>query len=298
VLLYRVGARIARFVPPIVSQQFIRLAPHILRRLIPKQVDQLRLHQQRLANATLESRKLEGAALETRVNLALRSYSNYWLQSFRLIGLSAANVLDHIEIDGKQYSDAAFAAGKGAICVMPHVGLWDLGGSWLASCYPLTVVAERVEPPELFEWFVNMRAENGMAVVALGDADAGSKLLERLRGGGFVGLLCDRNITHEGVEVMFFGERTFMAPGPAMLSLRTGAPLLPTAVYARMGRKALGVIRPPIEFQRTGRLRNDVAALSQVIASELESLIREAPEQWHVLQPNWPSDPGMTVNGK
>jgi KDO2-lipid IV(A) lauroyltransferase len=39
-------------------------------------------------------------------------------------------------------------------------------------------------------------------------------------------------------------------------------------------------------------LREDVARVTQDLARELELLIRIAPEQWHMFQPNWPSDPG------
>jgi KDO2-lipid IV(A) lauroyltransferase len=39
-------------------------------------------------------------------------------------------------------------------------------------------------------------------------------------------------------------------------------------------------------------LRDDVARVTQALARELEFLIRRAPEQWHLFQPNWPSDPG------
>jgi KDO2-lipid IV(A) lauroyltransferase len=75
-----------------------------------------------------------------------------------------------------------------------------------------------------------------------------------------------------------------------ILALRTGAALVPCAVYFQGGRDHLGVVRPPIEVQRLGRLREDIARITQTLANELEALIRVAPEQWHLLQPNWPSD--------
>ena len=84
-------------------------------------------------------------------------------------------------------------------------------------------------------------------------------------------------------------ERTTLSAGPAMLSLRTGAPILPVAVYYRDDMHR-GVVRPRIPFERSGRLRDDVASLTQLVADELEALIRKAPEQWHLMQPNWPSD--------
>jgi KDO2-lipid IV(A) lauroyltransferase len=104
-----------------------------------------------------------------------------------------------------------------------------------------------------------------------------------------VALLCDRDITGTGVEVDFFGEKTTLPSGPAVLALRTGAQLLPSAVYDR-GRIHHGVVRPPVPVERRGSFRDDVARITQLIAYELEDLIRAAPEQWHMLQPNWPSD--------
>jgi KDO2-lipid IV(A) lauroyltransferase len=73
------------------------------------------------------------------------------------------------------------------------------------------------------------------------------------------------------------------------VALRTGAPLLPTAVYFE-GRGHHAVIGPPLPLERRGRLREDVARLTQDLAHVLEDLIRRAPEQWHLQSPNWPSD--------
>ncbi len=82
--------------------------------------------------------------------------------------------------------------------------------------------------------------------------------------------------------------------GPARLAFRTGAPILPTGVYFTpryQGHHA--IVRPPVPTHRLGPgLRDDVARVTQSLAHELEFLIRRAPEQWHLFQPNWPSDPG------
>ena len=115
-------------------------------------------------------------------------------------------------------------------------------------------------------------------------------VLRALRDNRIVCLLCDRDIAGDGVEVEFFGERTTLPGGPATLALRTGATLVPAAVYFRAGRDHEGVVRPAIPVEREGRLREDIARITQALAKELEILIRAAPEQWHLLQPNWPSD--------
>jgi phosphatidylinositol dimannoside acyltransferase len=94
------------------------------------------------------------------------------------------------------------------------------------------------------------------------------------------------------VPVSFFGEETTLPAGPAIMALRGGCRVLPTAVYFT-DHGVHGVVRPPIEIERTPgatSIRGDVARFTEVLATELEALISRAPEQWHLLQPNWPSD--------
>jgi KDO2-lipid IV(A) lauroyltransferase len=107
-------------------------------------------------------------------------------------------------------------------------------------------------------------------------------------------LLSDRDIQRNGVEVEFFGEKTTLPAGPAMLGLRSNAPVLPVAIYFTDSIDGHhGVVRPPLQLERNGGLRESVAVGTQALARELEGLIRRAPEQWHLFQPNWPSDPGF-----
>jgi KDO2-lipid IV(A) lauroyltransferase len=129
----------------------------------------------------------------------------------------------------------------------------------------------------------------GLTIVPL-DASSGSAILATLRRGGLVGLLSDRDIVGNGIEVEFFGETTTMPAGPATLALRTGAVLVTGAVYSGPGRDHRAVVDPPLDTTRQGPLRADVARLTQEIATRLEGLIRQAPEQWHVFQPLWLSD--------
>jgi KDO2-lipid IV(A) lauroyltransferase len=115
-------------------------------------------------------------------------------------------------------------------------------------------------------------------------------VLRVLRQGGVVGLVADRDLEGNGVEVEFFGEKTTLPGGPATLALRTGAVLLPAAVYFEGRDHHRGLVLPAIDTSRSGDLRADVARVTQDLARALESLIRRAPEQWHLMQPNWPSD--------
>jgi KDO2-lipid IV(A) lauroyltransferase len=174
--------------------------------------------------------------------------------------------------------------------VAPHLGGWDFGGAWLASLgYRITTVVEVLEPRELLEFFVSLREAKGLEVVVRGP-EAIATLTTALGENRIVALLCDRDLGRRGVDVEFFGERTTLPAGPARLALDTAAPLLAAAVYFRPRGRHYGVVRPPVSVELTGDHRYDVARLTQAIARELEELIRAAPEQWHLMQPNWPSD--------
>jgi KDO2-lipid IV(A) lauroyltransferase len=236
---------------------------------------------------------LRGAALRRAAQAAFDHYARYYVESFRLPGLSTEEVDGGFSYEGFEHVDDALVAGRGVIVALPHLGGWEWAGRWLAEQgLPLTVVVEPLEPPELFEWFVSFRESLGMTVVPVGPS-AGTAVLRALRANEVVCLLSDRDIQGGGIEVEFFGERTTLPGGPATLGLRTGAPIVPTAVYFAPGRDAhRAVIRPPVPAVRTGSLREDVQRITQLLARELEVLIRAAPEQWHLFQPNWPSDPG------
>jgi KDO2-lipid IV(A) lauroyltransferase len=234
--------------------------------------------------------QLSTVALDRKVQQAFDSYARYWMESFRLSTTDRARLEAGMSWEGVGFVEDGLTAGKGVIMALPHLGGWDFGGAWFASAgYPATVVVEALDPPELFEWFAAFRRSMGLTVVPHGP-DSGGAVLRALKANELVGLLCDRDIARTGVDVEFFGERTTLPAGPATLAIRTGAPLLPTAVYFE-GRGHHGVVRPPIPIERRGGgLREDVARITQALAHELEALIRRAPEQWHLMQPNWPSD--------
>lgn len=234
---------------------------------------------------------LHGLALRRAVNATFQSYAAYWLEAFRLPSLSVEELDAGMTYEGYDHIERSRARGQGTILVLPHLGSWEWSAFWLSRVIgvPITAVVERLEPPEIFDWFVDFRTSLGMNIVPLGP-DAGREVLGALGRNELVALLSDRDIDGSGVEVEFFGETTTLPAGPATLALRTGADLVPAAMYQRPRQGHHGVVRSPIPVERQGRLRDDVTRITQLIAHELEALIRAAPTQWHLMQPNWPSD--------
>jgi phosphatidylinositol dimannoside acyltransferase len=282
---------VARTVPEPVTTALAAALGTVAARIPGNQRDMVMRHQRRVTP------EASPGDLQRRVDVAYVSYLRYWIESFRLPHLDSNVVRNGLTTQGyERYVLPALDNGRGVILALPHLGGWEWAGRWLADRgHRVTAVVERVEPPELFEWFVNLRTELGMNIVPL-DAGAGREVLQALKNNEIVCLLSDRDLHRNGVEVDFLGEATTLPAGPATLALRTGAPILPTAVYfsGNRGTHHLGVVRPPLNTERsTSSLRADVGRVTQDLADELAGLIRRAPEQWHLFQPNWPSDPGF-----
>ena len=116
----------------------------------------------------------------------------------------------------------AVADGRGAILALPHLGGWEWGGFWMVQQgFPMTVVVEALEPPELFEWFAGFRRSLGMEVVAVGP-EAAMAVVRALRAGGVVCLLCDRNVGGQAAS-----RWSSSASGPSCRPARRPSPCVP-----------------------------------------------------------------------
>ena len=285
VALYRGGAALARRLPQAVGEVLTRVISRSAYRLLPERrfITERRL--QRVCGPGLR-----GEALAEAVQASFESYARYWYDGARIGDLGDAEIDTRFSHRGFHHVQQAIDSGTAPILALPHLGGWEWAGTWMARIpsYPVISVVEPLKPARLFDWMVEERRRMGIDIVPLGP-DAAAALLKSLRAGQVVCLLSDRQVGPGGVDVEFFGERTQLPAGPAVLALRTGAAILPAAVY-QDGRNHRGVVLPPVPADRQGSLRADVARVTQDLARSLEELIRAAPEQWHLMQPNWPSD--------
>lgn len=249
----------------------------------------------RRAMAARHMQRATGIAADSReVQQATRGvfdyYAKYWLGVLRVTKDIGECIEDLVTIEGYEHLEASRELGKGTILALPHLGAWEFGAAILAAKGErLSAVVERLEPAEVFDWFVSTREALGVEIIPM-DAGAARRCTASLVDGRVLALMSDRDLTGTGPEVTFFSEKTTLPAGPAVLSLRLGSPILPAAVYMRPNGRCHAVIKPPLSIEETGDFRTDVALLTQEVANALEALIKVSPEQWHLLQPNWPSD--------
>ncbi|MFB6677894.1 phosphatidylinositol mannoside acyltransferase [Streptomyces sp. NPDC056390] len=222
----------------------------------------------------------------------MRSYLRYWMESFRLPSWSADRVRNGFDIDDAHLLTDGLASDKGVILALPHLGNWDLAGAWVTTKLetPFTTVAERLKPETLYDRFVAYRESLGMEVLPHEGGSAFGTLARRLRAGGLVCLVADRDLSESGVEVKFFGDTARMPAGPAILAQQTGALLLPVTLWYDESPVMRGRVHAPIEVPETGTRAEKTSVMTQALADAFATGIADHPEDWHMLQRLWLAD--------
>jgi KDO2-lipid IV(A) lauroyltransferase len=222
----------------------------------------------------------------------MRSYLRYWMESFRLPAWSAERIRTGFDPKGLHHLTDGLAAGRGVVLALPHLANWDLAGAWVTTELktPFTTVAERLKPETLYDRFVAYREGLGMEVLPHSGGSAFGTLARRLRDGGLVCLVADRDLSASGVEVKFFGETARMPAGPALLAQQTGARLLPATLWYDDSPVMRGRVHPPIEVPGTGTRAEKTSVMTQALADAFATGIADHPEDWHMLQRLWLAD--------
>lgn len=227
----------------------------------------------------------------------MRSYMRYYGEAFVMRHATPEQVEARVRVVGYDETRELVAAGVTPVIALSHQGNWDLAGVY-ASVHiaPVLTVAERLEPPELYEEFKAFREDLGMEILTAGDPGVFRSLLRAAqKPGRIICLLADRDLSHRGVEVDYLGARARVAAGPAALAVSTGAPLMAAGIYYERltgaRRAAAGtpwgiVIRfhPSIPVPAEGTTKERVQVVTQRWVDDLAGDIRAHPQDWHMLQ--------------
>ncbi|MEU6508002.1 MULTISPECIES: phosphatidylinositol mannoside acyltransferase [Streptomyces] len=241
------------------------------------------------------ARVVPGATPERLAELSragMRSYLRYWMESFRLPAWNRERVKTGFDPKDVHHLTDGLASDRGVILALPHMANYDLAGAWVTTKLetPFTTVAERLKPETLYDRFVAYREGLGMEVLPHSGGSAFGTLARRLRDGGLVCLVADRDLSASGVEVDFFGERTRMPAGPALLAQQTGALLLPVTLWYDDSPVMRGQVHPPIEVPESGTRAEKTSVMTQALADAFATGIADHPEDWHMLQRLWLAD--------
>jgi len=210
--------------------------------------------------------------------------------AFKLSELSDKQINELVTVEGLEYFDAAYKQGKGLVAVTGHIGCWELIPAWFSrNGYKISVIGKRVYDPRLDRLLVRLRSGQGVNII---DRDSGAKdALRDLKAGRALGILIDQDTRVASIDVEFFGHQASTPVGAAALADKTGAPVIPLAIFRRPDGKYLLSVKPAIPFNDSLPKEERIRAMVQEQTGQLEEFIRRDITQWVWMHLRWKEKP-------
>jgi KDO2-lipid IV(A) lauroyltransferase len=245
-----------------------------------------------------EKSDLEIRRIKIRI---FRNFAKYLVDFFRLSKLDKEYIKYNLRVENPHYFDQALSSGKGVIVLSAHIGNWELGGVLIALLgYDLWVVALEHKYKKINDFFDSQRKSKGVNVIPFNKSVRQS--INILKENKLLALVGDRDFTKEGgIVIDFFGKPTSFPKGPAALSLKTGAAIVPGFMVRNEDDSFTLKIHPPIystlreekphgsdnEKSFTRMSEKDLQELSNRYKIIIEDYIKKYPEQWYVFRKFW-----------
>ena len=224
--------------------------------------------------------------LEELTKLGMRSYLRYWFDTFRLSRWSKNRIISTTKVIRENLLRDPIQSKQGCIVALPHAGNWDHAAAYFCSTgITLTAVVEKLKPEAIFKKFLAYRESIGIEAISHKEKTI-PILANRLQDGKLIALVADRDMSRNGIEVNFFGKIAKMPSGPAILAIKTGAPLI--TAYVRYTPDGIEIIfDETIKLTNSGTEEEQIKIITQSIADNFAKRIKEYPVDWHMLQRIW-----------
>jgi KDO2-lipid IV(A) lauroyltransferase len=224
--------------------------------------------------------------LEELTKLGMRSYLRYWFDTFRLSKWSKNRIISTTQVIRENLLRDPIQSKQGCIVALPHAGNWDHAAAYFCSTgITLTAVVEKLKPEAIFKKFLAYRESIGIEAISHKEKTI-PILTERLQAGKLIALVADRDMSRNGIEVNFFGKTSKMPSGPAILAIKTGAPLI--TAYVRYTSGGIEIIfDETLKPTNSGSEEERIKIITQSMADNFAKRIKENPVDWHMLQRIW-----------
>ncbi len=221
------------------------------------------------------------------VNGSFHSIARILVAMARFPQIGRRNISEWIRYDGFEHFQAAMKEGRGVLFATAHLGNWELSAfaHAILSGNPMHVVVRALDNPKIDAMVAGRRTMSGNRVIEKRDYARG--ILRALSHNEAVGVLIDQNAgLREGIFIDFFGIQACVATGFAKLAAHSGAPVIPGfALWSEAERRYILKFYPPI------RATGDAAADTLRLHAQLESIIRQYPDQWLWMHRRWKTRP-------
>lgn len=279
-LLYLLAWKLIGYLPEKSAYKLANLASDWIYKKNGKGIKRLRSNYRRVRPNISE------VELEALTKLGMRSYMRYWFDTFRLNKWSKERIIQTTKVNDEHLLRDPIAKKLGCIVALPHAGNWDHAAAYFCSTgINLTTVVEQLKPEAIFKKFLDYRQSIGIEAISHKEKSV-PILTQRLEDGKLIALIADRDMSRNGIEVDFLGGVAKMPSGPALLALKTGAPLI-TAYISYLPSGIEIFFDETISLPTSGSEAEKIKLITQSIADNFARKIRENPVDWHMLQRIW-----------
>jgi KDO2-lipid IV(A) lauroyltransferase len=210
------------------------------------------------------------------------------LEIFQMICFSRNEILDKVKIRGEEHLMKAMQKNKGAILISAHLGNWEIVSLFWPLYFnvPITVVARQLQNKIINQWTHGLRTRFGSRVIYKDDALP--EMTRVLRNGKILAILIDQGIKSSlGVKIKFFNKLVTATPAASLLAMRCNSPVLPGFCTRNEDGVFTVTLEPPLVLKRTGDLKADLRANTQIMTNAIEKMVRKYPEQWFWVHKRW-----------
>ena len=292
---YRFAESLVRVLPRRTSYWLGDRAADAMLLTVPRKFDTLR------SNLRHVIPNADDRIFEQTVRRNLRNLTHCWVDVMEMSSRKV-DIPSRLDIEGLENYYMALKRGRGIVIASLHYGSWEAGlAGWNAMGGKMALLAEVLRPQQLFERVIGARGKQRVHVIPIdvaamreGDADAARRIgaasmrevFRVLKSGDTIAMALDRDLTGNGVPLPFFGTPAPIPVGVVDIAIRTGAAIVPVILF-RDDRRVHAIAYPRIEYSEDAPREAEVRATTCRILALFEDVIRQHPDQWHVLDAIW-----------
>jgi KDO2-lipid IV(A) lauroyltransferase len=196
-----------------------------------------------------------------------------------------------VEIKGEENLRTALARGKGVIYVTGHIGSWELMADVVSAIHPLSVIAAPIEPEQVNDMIVELRAGMGVRTILRSRPGATKELIRAFRENRILGILIDQDTDVESAFVDFMGKPARTPTAAASMAIKFGAPVVFGYIQRRKDGRHTIVIEGPLQLAITDDTEKDIITATAMLTKKIEDVIQKNPEQWVWMHRRWRRQP-------
>lgn len=222
---------------------------------------------------------------------AQRSFIHLGKSLLEVMLISPRRLAQVVDIQGEENLRTALNLKKGVVYVTGHIGNWELMGHTVAAINSLSVIAAPIEPEQVNDMIVRLRARMGVRTILRGRPGASRELIRIFKENRVLGILIDQDTDVESAFVDFMGRPAWTPTAAASMAIKFGAPVIFGTIQRNGDNRHTITIEGPLELVRTGNDEKDIIANTAMFTKKIEDRIARNPEQWVWMHRRWRRQP-------